>query len=70
MYNEPNDHVGQGPRDRGWEESDGSLQRAKTLYFLEKEVLVLFENIEGSPDEEDIDADAGENLVFPQRVWD
>jgi hypothetical protein len=35
------------------------------LHFLEKEVLVLFEGIEGGPDAENVDADARENLIFP-----
>jgi hypothetical protein len=36
------------------------------LHILEKEVLVLFEGIEGSPNAEGIDSDAREDLVFPQ----
>ena len=46
------------------------MKRAQALDILEEEIGNLLEGVEDSPDEEDIDADAGEDSIAPEAVGD
>ena len=57
-HEETNKYIGKHTRNGGRQKPQGSLKRAELLNILKEEVGDLFEDVEGAPYQEDIDADA------------
>ncbi|KAG9711258.1 integral membrane protein, partial [Aureobasidium melanogenum] len=70
MDKQTNSDIGKSSRHGRGQEAKSSAQRSVTLNILEEEVCILLKSVESSPDTKDIEADAGEAFVLPERVGD
>lgn len=68
MDKQSNQHVGDDTRDSVGQEADSRSKCAHLLDVLEVDIGNLIPGTEGSPDEEDVDANTGKGAPTPQGV--
>ena len=64
------EHICKRAGDGSGQEAYGGLKGAELLDILKDEIGDLLEGVEGAPDQEDVDADAGEDSIAPATVED